>query len=87
MEKIIGAFEARREFGRLLRGAARGDTYVVERHGEPVAAVVPIELLEQWKRARQEFFEELVRMAEGSDLPAGEAEELVKREVAAARAD
>ena len=53
MEKIVGAFEFRRRFGKVLQDiAARGDRYIVERHGEPVAAVVPVEVYEQWKRSR-----------------------------------
>ena len=43
---MVGAFEARQQPG-------RGDRYVVEYHGEPVAAVVPIELYEGWKRRRE----------------------------------
>lgn len=45
--KIIPAFEARRKFGKLLQGILKGDKYVVERNGEKVAAVVPIEVYEQ----------------------------------------
>jgi len=51
MEKMVGAFEARRQLGKILKEVSgKGDRYVVEYHGEPVAAVVPIELYEQWKR-------------------------------------
>src|SRR5436190_771346 len=34
----------------------RGDRVLVERHGEPVAAVVPIEVYQQWKQARGELY-------------------------------
>ncbi len=70
----------------MLSGTIRGDMFVVERHGEPVAALVPIEVLEQWKRSRQEFFDELGRMAEGAGVAPEEADDLVRQEVAAVRA-
>ena len=45
MERTIGAFDARRQFGKVLNDViAKGDQYVVERHGEPIAAVVPIHI-------------------------------------------
>lgn len=57
MEKTIGAFEARRQFGKIPREVvAKGDQFVVERHGDAVAAVVPIEVYEQWQRRREAFF-------------------------------
>ena len=60
MEKRIGAFEARRQLGKVLQDViANGDQYLVERHGEAVAAVVPIEVYRQWKNARKAFFDRL----------------------------
>jgi prevent-host-death family protein len=45
MEKTIGAFEVRRSLGRILQDvAANGNRVVVERNGQPVAAVVPIDV-------------------------------------------
>jgi prevent-host-death family protein len=58
MEKTINSFEARRSFGKLMQDvAARGDKIIVERHGTPVAVLVPLEVYEQWKRSRERFFE------------------------------
>ena len=34
----------------------RGDQYVIERAGKPMAVVVPIEQFEQWRKKRREFF-------------------------------
>ncbi len=88
MEKTIGAFEARRQLGRVLQEViADGDRYVVERHGEPVAAVVPIAVYEQWKRARVAFFDRVQAAAERSDLPEREAEELAAQAVRDERAE
>jgi prevent-host-death family protein len=86
MEKTIGAFEARRSFGEILQDvAARGDKYVVERHGKAVAAVVPIEVYEQWKRARGEFFRRLRGLSETANLPPEEAERLAAEAIRAVR--
>ena len=77
MEKRIGAFEARRQLGKVLQEVvANGDRYLVERHGEPVAAVVPIEVYRQWKDARKAFFERIAQASEHSGLTPEEAENL-----------
>jgi prevent-host-death family protein len=86
MEKIIAAFEARRHFGRLLHYVTvRGDKYVIERRGEPVAAVVPIEVYEQWKRARAALFAKWRTPAEDSALSPDGADELAQEAVQAVR--
>jgi prevent-host-death family protein len=87
MEKTIGAFEVRRSLGRILQEvAAKGDRVVVERHGEPIAAVVPIDVYNQWKRSRTEFFDRMRRAAERADLTPDEADQLTTEAVAAIRA-
>ncbi len=86
MEKVIPAFDARRQFGRLLNDVvARGDEYVVERHGEPVAAVVPIELYQQWKRRREAFFAHWEAVANRANIPEDEAMALTAEAVQAVR--
>ena len=88
MEKTIGAFEVRRQLGRVLQEViADGDRYVVERHGQPVAAVVPILVYEQWKRARAAFFERVTAAAERANLSEREAEELAEQAVRDVRAE
>jgi len=78
MEKTIGAFEARRQLGKILEEVvAKGDKYVVERHGDPVAAVVPIEVYGQWKRHREAFFAKMRATAQRAHLSEEEARELV----------
>ncbi|HEX5506374.1 MAG TPA: type II toxin-antitoxin system Phd/YefM family antitoxin [Thermomicrobiales bacterium] len=87
MEKTVAAFDARRQFGKMLQDvSARGDRFVVERHGEPVAALVPIAVYEQWKRGREEFFDRLQAIAERANVPPDEAEELAREAVQAVRA-
>lgn len=86
MEKTVGAFEIRRNFGKVLQSiAARGDKYVVERHGEPVAAVVPMEVYEQWKRSRSRLMERLRAAQERANLSPEEADALAEEAVRAAR--
>lgn len=86
MEKIVGAFEIRRNLGKVLQDiAARGDRYIVERHGEPIAAVVPVEVYEQWKRSRNRFFEQLRRAQENANLSPEEAEALADEAVQSIR--
>ena len=84
--KHIGAFEARRQFGQMLKGVSgRGTHYMVEYHGEPVAALVPMHVYEQWKCERDAFFDELEAIAKRSGMTAEEADELALAEIAADR--
>ncbi len=88
MERIIGAFDARRQFGRVLNEVAgKHDRYVVERHGEPVAADIPIDLYEQWKQARSEFFDRLEQSAQRSSLDEEAAISVALEAVQAVRAE
>ncbi|MBI2908971.1 MAG: type II toxin-antitoxin system Phd/YefM family antitoxin [Chloroflexi bacterium] len=87
MEKKIGAYEVRRQLGRVLREVAgEGNQYVVERNGEPVAAVVPIEIYAQWKKARQELSDIMREAAARSDVASEEeAEAIVAEAIRAVR--
>jgi prevent-host-death family protein len=87
MEKAIAAFEARRMFGKILNEVvANGDRFIVERHGEPVAALVPIGVYEQWKRARESFFDRMEAIGRRVDMPEEDAEQLVQEAIGAVRA-
>ena len=87
MEKTIAAFEARRKFGKILQEVAgKGDKFVVERHGEPVAAVVPMEVYENWKRQRTEFFDLIRSMQQEANLDPEEAERIALEAQQAVRA-
>jgi prevent-host-death family protein len=60
MQKVISAMTARKQFGQLLEESFyRGDTFVVERAGKPMAALVPIEQYQQWLTQRSEFFAQI----------------------------
>lgn len=41
-KKTISAFEAKTHFSELLRDAEDGQSYVILRHGKPVAQLTPI---------------------------------------------
>ena len=46
--------EARRRLGQLLDGAYyNGHTYVIERAGGPMAAVVPLKFLEKYQESKE----------------------------------
>ncbi len=87
MEKTVGAFEIRRRFGKILEAVtSRGDKFVVERHGEPVAAVVPIEVYNEWKRGREEFFDRIRSISVEADMSPEKAAQLTRQAVKAVRA-
>ena len=82
MEKTIGAFAVRRQLGKVLQEVvAKGDRYVVERHGEPIAAVVPIEVYVHWKKARDDFFDRLRVISQKANVTPEEADKLAKEAV------
>ncbi len=86
MKKTMPAFEARRQFGKLLDDVAqKGDRIVVERNGREVAAVVPIWLYRQFERERQEFFEEMRAVSERANMSEDDAEALAAKAVRWAR--
>lgn len=52
--------KARQNLGDILsRVALRHDEFIIERDGRPMAAVVPVEKLEQMKKAAREFLVEI----------------------------
>jgi prevent-host-death family protein len=58
MVKKINALKARKNLGQLLEEVYyKGDQYIIERAGRPMAAVVPIWQLEEWQKRRKRFFE------------------------------
>jgi antitoxin (DNA-binding transcriptional repressor) of toxin-antitoxin stability system len=86
MEKVVNAFEVRRSFGKMLQDIlTQGDKFIVERHGLPVAVVVPLEVYEQWKQGRARFFATLRQAQENANLSAAEAADLAAEAVKASR--
>lgn len=63
MEKELGITEARKQLAHIVDGVKyEGDNYVIVRHGQPAAAIVPIEVYRQWRRERQELFDVIRRI-------------------------
>lgn len=65
MVKTLTAIKARQNLGQVLNEAYyRGDEFVVERAGKPIAAIVSIEEFEQWERSRELFFQSMRQIQE-----------------------
>jgi prevent-host-death family protein len=57
MVKKMNALKARKNLGQLLEEVYyKGDQYVIERAGRPMAAVVPVWQLAEWRKRRERFF-------------------------------
>jgi prevent-host-death family protein len=67
MAEKVSTMDVRARIGDMLnRVALRHDEFIIERKGQPLAALVPIERLEQMRRfARQHALEFLERQKEG----------------------
>ena len=70
MERKLGITKARKELSRLVdQVRVAGDSIVIERHGRPAAALVPIDVYEQWKCERQELLS-AIRQAQQTNVDA-----------------
>jgi prevent-host-death family protein len=86
MEKTIGVAEIGQSFGQVLQQIeAKGDKFVIERNGQPVAVIVPLEIYEEWKRHREAFFAKVREIQERIDLSPEEADLLAEEAVKAVR--
>lgn len=86
MEKTIASFEARRQFGQLLRDVeGRKDRIIIQWHGKPAAALVPIEVYEQWRAQWDRAAALLEQAASSSDLSPDDAAELAREAATAVR--
>ena len=57
MIKKVNALKARQNFGQMLEEVYyKGDQFVIERAGKPMAAVIPLWQLEEWQKRRGQFF-------------------------------
>jgi len=88
MERELGVTEARKEFSDLVEKVQyQGDAYIISRHGKPAAAVVPVQVYENWRRQREELFSLIRGMQAEADLDPIEAEQLAAEAVAAIRTE
>lgn len=67
MEKEMGVTKAREMLRTILDEVQyRGDKYVISRHGEPAAVVVPLEIYENWKKQRRRLLELIQEVQEAN---------------------
>ena len=82
MVRKVNALKARKTLGTLLEGAFyKGEQYVIERAGRPMAALVPMAQLKAWQERRARFFSTLDAVGKKTK---GAKPEVIAREVAAA---
>jgi prevent-host-death family protein len=87
MEKVISAMTVRRNLGQILEEAFyKGDSFIVERAGKPMAAVVPIEQYRQWQRERDQIFAMIDKVQQRTQVPVEELEADIAAAVDAAKA-
>jgi prevent-host-death family protein len=88
MKCTVPAFEARRQFGKLLDLVVEDYTsIVVERHGREVAAIVPIEEYRRMERHKQRVMEIIERTSERTDPLEEQTMALALEAVQAVRAE
>jgi prevent-host-death family protein len=86
MEKVLGVTEARKKFSDIVEQVQhQGDTYLISRYGKPAAAVVPVEVYENWQRQREEFFDLIRNLQKEANLSPEQADQIANEAVAAIR--
>jgi prevent-host-death family protein len=83
--RVVTALDVRKHFGEIVDQAAAGERIVIERAGQPVAALVPLEDLalvdpERRKAARLAAIDDIRRMARRDRRPRVDATELVREQ-------
>jgi prevent-host-death family protein len=86
MPEKVSTIDVRQRIGDMLnRVSLRHDEFIIERKGKPLAALVPVERLEQMRRfARTQALDFLERQ-KGSELTEAQAEDLALEAQAWAR--
>lgn len=77
MTEKISTLEIRQRLGDILnRVALRNDQFIIERKGKPMAAMVPVERLEQMQRLARKQLLDLLERQKGGTLTQDEADAL-----------
>lgn len=88
MDKNISANDLRASIGDALDAVRlRGDRYIIERRGKPVAVLVPMSVHEADRSKRRRVAQLMETVAEQARMSEEEAMDFALREVAAARAE
>ncbi len=81
--RTITALDVRARFGQVLDEAAAGERFIVERAGQPVAAIVPLSDLDavdpdKIRARRLAAVDELIRMRARDPQPAPSSQQIVQ---------
>jgi prevent-host-death family protein len=79
MQKNLALSEARVKLSQIINGVLYDrDTYIISKQGTPAAAVVPLDVLEQWQTERARLFEVMDEVHEqNQDLDPDELMEII----------
>ena len=70
MKRELGVTEARKQFASIVDEVKyRGDNYVILKHGEPAAAIVPMDVYRRWQEERERLFD-VIREIQEQNLDA-----------------
>jgi prevent-host-death family protein len=87
MKKNISTQDLKTHVGEVVDAVRlRGDRYIIERRGKPVAAIVPLSVSENDERQRRRFFELLQTVRQqNQNVPAEQVEDAITQAVAERR--
>ena len=86
MPEKVSTIDVRQRLGDMLnRVSLRHDEFIIERKGKPLAALVPVERLEQMRRFARTQALDFLERHKGSELTGAEAENLALEAQAWAR--
>lgn len=86
MTQRVSTMDVRQRIGDLLnRVALRHDEFIIERKGKPLAALVPVERLEQLQRFARRHALQVMELQRGAGLGGNAAEALAAEAVRHAR--
>lgn len=77
MPEKVSTIEVRQRIGDMLnRVSLRHDEFIIERKGKPLAALVPVERLEQMRRFARTQALDFLEQQKGRRVPAAQADAL-----------
>ena len=87
MQKELSLSEVRRQLSQIVNGVLYDrDIYIISKQGKPAAAVVPLDVVEQWQTERDRLFEVMDEVHEqNQDLDPDELMEVILRAQQAVR--
>ncbi len=88
MQKQYSLTEARGKLSEIVNGVLyERDTYIISKQGKPAAAVVPLDILEQWQAERERLFQVMEEVHEqNKELDPDELMEVILEAQQAVRA-